>query len=391
MFNLFKKAAPIIPITGVTRLSPNIVAHYPDFQAEMAVQRYISTDELYSIVRYLATTAALVPIYEYDKTGDEIKRDSIIDNPSVLISKFEFLEKVYSNLWLHGESFIAIDRGILGAPMNLQPLDPLRVVIHVSPYQIERYEYLPLPGGQKKEYQPDEVIHIKYFNPADEMRGLSPVKVLLKALHLLDSSGNVKQAQMQNGGLDSIVFEKTFDSLDSGTPVTESRKANFFKFISDPANKGVPYFAQGDMGAVKIGSTLADMQVLESEKVTFKRLCNVYGTSDILFNSDSSSTESNVREMIKRTYTNSVLPNVGRVTDGLKRALGLDFRYDISEIPELQTDMASLINSLNTAYWLTPNEKREAMKYGTVSDPMFDSYFIPNSVRPIDDLQMPEL
>lgn len=391
MFNFFKKAAPIVPVTGITRLTPNIIAYYPDFQAEMAVQRYISTDELYSIVRYLATTAALVPIYEYDKTGDEIVQGSIVDNPSELISKFEFFEKVYSNILLHGESFIAIDKGILGNPTNLQPLDPLRIVIHVSPYRIERYDYLPLPGGQKKEYQPEEVIHIKYFNPSDGMRGLSPIKVLLKALHLLDSSSNVKQAQMQNGGLDSIVFEKTFDSLDSGTPVTESRKANFMKFISNPQNKGVPYFAQGDMGAVKIGSTLADMQVLESEKVTFKRLCNVYGTSDILFNSDSSSTESNVREMIKRTYTNSILPNVGRVTDGLKRSLGLDFRYDISEIPELQTDMASLVNSLNTAYWLTPNEKREAMKYGRSDNPLFDSYFIPNSVRPIDDLQMPEL
>ena len=391
MFNLFKKAIQKQFTMNVVRLSPDVVAHYPDFKTQMVINKYIDTDSLYSIIRFLATTAASVPIYEYDSEGNETDSE-IINKPNINLSKFEFFEIIYTNLFLHGEVFISkTSSEVTKKVIDLKPLNPQRVVINSSPIAIQSYDYLPLPGGTKISFERDEIIHIKYYNPDDEMRGLSPIKVLLKALHLLDTTENVKQAQMQNGGLDSIVFEKTFDSLDSGTPVTESRKANFMKFISNPANKGIPYFAQGDMGAVKLGSTLADMQVLESEKVTFKRLCNVYGTSDILFNSDSSSTESNVREMIKRTYTNSILPNVIRVTDGLKRSLGLDFRYDISEIPELQTDMASLVNSLNTAYWLTPNEKREAMKYGVVADPSFDSYFIPNSVRPIDDLQMPEL
>lgn len=391
MFNLFKKALQTRMTTNVVRLSPNIVAHYPDFRTQMVISKYLSVDSLYSIIRFLATTAATIPIYEFDEKGNEIE-SKILSRPNINLSKFEFFEIVYTNLFLHGEVFIAkTSSEVTKSVIDLKPLNPQRVVINSSPIAIQSYNYLPLPGGTKISFEPEEIIHIKYYNPDDEMRGLSPVKVLLKALHLLDTTENVKQAQMQNGGLDSIVFEKTQDNFDNGAVVMQSRKSNFMKFISDPSNKGLPYFAQGDMSAIKLGSTLADMQVTESEKATFKRLCNVYGTSDILFNSDSSSTESNVREMVKRTYTNTILPNVLRVVDSFSHSLNTTFKYDISEIPELQDDLSDLINSLNTAYWLSPNEKREAMKYDTVSDPMFDSYFIPNSVRPIDDLQMPEL
>lgn len=391
MFNFLKRKALTIPLTSAVRLSPNVVAHYPDFKTQMVIDKYLSADLLYSVVRFLATTAASIPIYEYDKNDEEIE-DSVIEKPNMTLSKFEFFEQVYTNLLLHGESFIAKTQSeITRSIIDMKPLNPMRVVINSSPIMIQSYDYLPLPGESKTSFQPDEVIHVKYFNPDDEMRGLSPVKVLLKALHLLTTTENVKQAQMQNGGLDSIVFEKTIDGMDNASTITQSRKANFMKFISDPSNKGVPYFAQGDMGSVKLGNTLADLQVLESEKATFKRLCNVYGTSDILFNSDSSATESNVKEMIKRTYTNTIIPNVRRLVDSLSSSLGIDLKYDLSEIPELQDDMGSLIDSLNTAYWLTPNEKREAMKYGAVAEPIFDSYFIPNSVRPIDDLQMPEL
>lgn len=387
--NLFrKKAAPPPAQRMATRVTANTTASYPDYQSLMNINRYCNTDDIYSVVRYLATTAALVPLLAYDVNGEETDEE-LIKKPSINLSKFEFFENVYTNLFLNGEAFIVKETGELsGSILTLTSLPPVEMVVNHSRLGVVGYTHFT-SGATKVEYLEDEVIHIKYFNPFNDYRGLSPIQALMRTLNLMDAQNNVKTAQMQNGGLDTIVFEKTY--TDDGKVISESRKSNFMRFISNPTNKGVPYFAQGEMGSIPVGSNLADLKVIESEKISFKKICNAYGTSDILFNSDSGSTESNVKEMIRRTYTSSVLPNVRRVCDALNLHLFNDItiKEDISEIPELQQDMAGMIAALATAYWLTPNQKLEAMKYGKSDNPLFDSYFIPNGVRPIDDLEVP--
>ena len=172
MFNLFKKAIQKQFTMNVVRLSPDVVAHYPDFKTQMVINKYIDTDSLYSIIRFLSTTAASVPIYEYDRDGNEIDSE-IINNPNINLSKFEFFEIVYTNLFLHGEVFIAkTSSEVTKRVIDLKPLNPQRVVINSSPIAIQSYNYLPLPGGTKISFEPEEIIHIKYYNPDDEMRGL---------------------------------------------------------------------------------------------------------------------------------------------------------------------------------------------------------------------------
>ena len=412
------------------------IAVYPEWGLAKNNDRYVTTDDIYSIVRMLSTTAALIPLRGYfikdDNAAKNLKKitrphkmmlqvkalelkafedlpeddglNELLENPSTALSKFEFFEGVYTHLYLNGEAFLLKEKVELGVnagkTVSLLIMHPQNVILKVSetlPRRVVAYDYR-IDGQIIYENLPvEDVIHIKYYNPqlsfsGSELRGLSPIKVLSRRLTQLDSNADVQTAQMQNGGIETIVFDETMATEETKT-VIDNRKDNFYRFLKSPANTGAPFFASGKMGSIKLGSTLADMKVIEAAGVGFKKLCNGFGTSDILFNNGEASTESNVQVMTARTYTNTTLPNVYRVRDGLKKGLLSEFndkkrdiREDISEITELQPNSKEMAEWLNVAWWVSPNEKREMMRFDKSDNPLFDQPLIPVGLQSLDDL-----
>lgn len=412
------------------------IAIYPDWNITKNTDRYATTDDIYSIVRMLATTAALIPLRGYfikDETAAknlkkiirphkmplqvkalELKAfedlpetdglNELLENPSTTLSKFEFFEGVYTHLYLNGEAFLLKEKPLVGVnagkTVSLLIMHPQNVILKVSeslPRRVVGYDYRVDGQVIYENLSVEDVIHIKYYNPqlsfsGSELRGLSPIKVLSRRLTQMDSNSDVQTAQMQNGGIETIVFDETAIDEDA-KKLIENRKDNFYRFLKNPANTGAPFFASGKMGSVKLGSTLADMKVIESAGVGFKKFCNAFGTSDILFNNGEASTESNVQVMTARTYTNTTLPNVYRVRDALKKGLlpefadkKRDIREDISEITELQPNSKEMAEWLNVAWWVTPNEKREMMRFEKSDNPLFEQPLIPAGLQTLDEL-----
>jgi hypothetical protein len=50
--------------------------------------------------------------------------------------------------------------------------------------------------------------------------------------------------------------------------------------------------------------------------------------------------------------------------------------------------MKELSAILSQSWWISPNEKRAAMRYDTSNDPVMDEIFIPAGYLPIDELTM---
>lgn len=420
------------------------IAIYPNYDISDYAERYVTTDDIYSIVRMLATTAALVPLRAYeikdDKAAKKLKEISrphshplhtkalilkaleelpeadalseLLENPSTGLSKFEFYEAVYTFLYLAGECFLYKERpeyGVnKGKTVSLLIMHPENVILKVTdtlPRRVVAYDYV-VDGYKMMENIPvEDVIHIKYFNPeltynGGELRGLSPIKVLAKRLVQLDSNLDVQTAQMQNGGVEVIVWDKGPETAymdGKEISVVGQRKQQFMQHIKEPSNAGLPYFATGEMGVAQIGSNLADLKVIESAGVTFSKMCNVFGTSHLLFNVVEGTTFNNMDAVISRSYSNTTMPNVYRVRDGLKKGLLGDYkdkkreiREDISEITELQPNSKEMAEWLNTAWWVSPNEKREMMKFERLDNEMFDEPLIPSGLQTLSDMEMPE-
>lgn len=427
--------------SNTMNLLNNSIAYYPDYKVFANADRYCTTDDLYSIVKLLSTTEALIPLWGYEVKADkplkqlkslthkspprlhkalELKAledlpDTdplavLLENPNDYQGKFEFYEGLYTFLNTQGEAFIYKQRpefGInAGRTVQMHLLFPQFVIMNIAsdyPYGVTGYKYV-VDGRVLIDNIPiEDIIHIKYFNPnfsvtGTELRGLSPFKVLAKRLSRMDSEMDVSVAQLQNGGVPVIVWDKNGGDTvndDNGreTTVNALRKDGWYRFQGNKNNAGSPFFASGEMGAIQTGLKLADLEVADLAKIDFKKVCNVYSVSDRLFNNDATGSEVSDDNARKGLYTNACLPNVFRVRDALIKGLLPDFtdkkrwiNADISEIQELQENSKDMATWLATSYWITPNEKREMMKFDRLEDPVFDQPIIPMGLQTLEDL-----
>lgn len=387
---------------------------FPNYSVTENAERYCTTDDIYSIVKLLATTAASIPIYNYIKTGSKLDDapegnplSLLLDEPFAGMSTFESFYAIYATRLVQGECILYKERPEMGPNkgkvVRLHYLQPQSVNIVVSdtwPRKIVSYEYAPDGRIVMDNIPPEDIIHMRYFNPkvsftGNELRGLSPLAVLSKRLTRVDSNNDVSTAQLQNGGVPGIVFDKTPGVT---LPALDVRKKNFYKYLTESSNKGAPYFTGNDLGYIELGLKLVDLQVAELGMIDFKKLCNAYGVSARLFNNDGTGSENSDQGARVGLYTNAVIPEVKAVVDCLNRGLVPEFKdakyklnYDTSDISELQDNYKEIVLWLEKAWWLTPNEKREMMKYDLSTEPLFDQYLLPASLQTVEDLEMLDL
>lgn len=428
-------AARSIQLSNISSFG-NATAIYPMWDIKDVANRYCTTDDIYSIVKRLAATSALIPMYPYfekDKAAaKQLKHFSphgkpyeqkqlalkaledlpetdpvydLLENPSDTLSKFEWYEAAYSMLYLHGECIIWKERGeVRNRPIKLHILFPQHVVLKVGrtfPQTILAYDYV-IDGIKVMENIPTEdIIHIRYFNPmmslsGGELRGLSPLKVLAARLTRLDKEMDVSVAQLQNGGVNTIVYMDDLNES-NGQTVIDVHKDEFYKFSSNRQNVGSVYWAAGKMQAIPLGLKLSDMEVSALAKIDFKKLCNVYSVSDRLFNNDATGSEVSDLGARKGLYTDACIPNTTRFADALQRGLKDDFpdkkRFilsDFSGVAVLQDNIKELAEWLAIAWWIDPNEKRDMMKFDKSNNQLFNNFIIPTGLQLIDDLNAVE-
>jgi HK97 family phage portal protein len=363
---------------------------------------YETMDMVYSVIKKLATNAAMIPFYGYDK-----KKDTDLPDEDLLVKfldtlDFEQKEIMYTYLWTKGEVFgfkEVVELGVNQGSTKLTFLHPDLVTVVLSesfPVEIVGYNYTDVKNGISFPIDLEDMVFIKMPNPSSDplkkFRGFAPVHALTRTLTRVSSEDDVAVAQLQNGGVPSIVFDK---SPNLSPEVMGIRKDTFGRFLRNSSNVGAPYFAAGEMGHIALGSNLVDMNVAELGSVDFGRICNAFGVSTTLFNDKSASTESNVQEMVKEMYINTIIPNVIRIESALNKYVvpGIKtkgiIQADTSEIKALHDDEAKKATALSTRWWITPNEKRETEGWDRiVDDPLMDKIVIPSSMMLIEDLEI---
>lgn len=413
------KALQMTNLSNVISVSTSI---YPSYQNLENIEAYLTVDDIYSVISYLAQTAARIPMYGYEIVDDKAMNNMMKYHKDSIQSKYyqtkalqdlpdsdkfvQFLNemtyeekvKYYSILYITGELFLykeVIELGPNAGKIILHPMKGQNVVVVVSdtfPQRVIGYEYFD--QGFNGRLTLDEVIHVKYYNPTimngQEWRGLSPLQTLNRRVTRLNAAMDASVAQMQNGGVPGIVYEKN----DFAVETLGQRKNDFANYLRNSSNKGAPYFAAGEMGYISLGLSLADLDVSKLSGIDFTKLCNAYKFPEVLLNNQDTSTYNNMATAEKMLYTNSVLPNVNLLkdallygiipmyNDGVKRTIEID----LSGIPALQDDLKYQADSLNSMWWVTPNEKREIMGFEEIMDPLMDSIIIDSGKQLLSDL-----
>lgn len=401
-------------VSSIVNANLNSRTIFPTYLATDNANRYCTTDDVHSIISYLATTSSLIPIYPYkkDKDGKFIdlpENDNLallMEMPFYGMTKTESLYAIYATRLMQGECIILKERPELGPNKGkvtrLHYLPPQNVSIEISdtfPKKITAYNYMEDGVPIFNNIAPEDIIHMKYFNPisnfsADNLRGLSPLKVLSKRLTRVDSNNDVSTAQLQNGGVPGIVYEKS--NQDNVVDVIGKRKDNFYKYLTNSSNKGAPYFSAGELGYIELGLKLADLSVAELEKIDFKKLCNVFRVSDRLFNNDATGSEISDKGARVSLYTNAVLPEVKAVISSLKKDLiDVDFKgqnlvlkEDISEIYELQQNVKEMAAAFAQLPIMIPSQILAAFNLEDNGDPLNEKIYVKSGYSLLEDVGM---
>lgn len=404
---------------------------------------YLGNANIYSIIRRIAKTAATIPLNVYIVKDDKAFKEynnlrqvkdyspqhllkvyakkqqafdlvtnqndalvRLLEQPNPLYDKTEFREGFYTMRLTTGNSYVynySLEFGVdKGKPyeMWLLPSQYVTPVITTDfPHTITGYNLLM---NALIEFTQEEVLHSRYFSPdfdgyGRELIGLSPLRAANKILQRSDDEANYSVAAFQNSGISGIVSNESISPDVTSIKQVGAMKAAFYAEATGPNNARKLLFQSGKINYTQIGLSPVDMNLIESEKMTFKTLCNVYGVSTILFNDGQSSTESNVKEMIKQLYTNAALPEVYAFRDAINQSIVPKFnngnvKYyvdcDLTEITALQEDMKAMADTFNTLPIMIPNFILETMGYGKQDDPNMDKVYIKNGYTPIDELSI---
>lgn len=399
-------------------------AIFPTWQTLENIDTYTTVDDVYSIISLLADTAARVEwngyeviqetsMKRYKKYGENslqgkyYKRKAMQDLPEKdkfvqLLDSITYEDKIryYSHLYITGELFLykeIIELGPNRGKVILHPLNSQNITVIITdsfPQYVKGYKYFDF--GFDGTFTPEEIIHVKYYNPTItnglQWRGLSPLTVLSKRITRLNAGMDASVAQMQNGGVPGIVYEKSDYAIES----LGQRKNDFATYLRNSSNKGAPYFAAGEMGYLKMGLSLADLDVSNLSGIDFTKLCNAYKVPEILLNNQDSSTYNNMNTALKMLYTNSILPNIYLLKDAILNGITplyndnvkRTIEIDLSDIPALQEDMKMQSETLNSMWWITPNEKRDMQDFEELDDPLMNSIIIDSGKQLLSDLGM---
>jgi HK97 family phage portal protein len=250
---------------------------------------------------------------------------------------------------------------------------------------------------------PDRVCHIKDFNPefnsaGANLYGQSPLRAGLRVLTANNEATITGVKYLQNQTSRGMLVSKdgTLSEVQA-----QAMKDKFRKQYQGANNAGDIIITPKELEWVNFGLPAADLALIEQYNASIKDLCNIYNIPVQLLNNTDSSSYNNMKEAKKALYQNAVIPELIKIRDELNRWLvpaygdDLYLDFDFTAVSELQEEVDKIVGQMAAAWWVTPNEKRDAMNYGRDEENLFmDEYFIPANLAPanvsIDSLENPK-
>ncbi len=316
----------------------------------------------------------------------------MLHHPNEHQSRAQFLENIYGLYLLCGECFIHAPQ--IPAGMNkgkvkfMEILPPQFIKINVDKNSGLPLFYEYQNGRQYEKVDVEDMLYMRKWNPNGGIRGVSPLSAARKLIAHDNDAVEANLRILRNGGPKGVMSiegmpDITLDQLEAAQKKWDEKYAN-----------GNNYGKVAFMGPVKwqdLGYTAEDLGIFQGRVMSMRDICNVYNVSSQLLNDPENKTYNNMQDARKALITQCVLPNIHVLTDLLNRLIvpafgdSLEIVTDNSHWEELRDDMGALVTMLNTANWLTLNEKRKAMNLDENDGDDWDCAYIPNNLLPLHE------
>jgi HK97 family phage portal protein len=380
-------------------------AIYPEFNTETNLNAYLGNNDVFTIINKITEPASVVPIFQYDKNGEEIEGKMIarLNNPNGYQSRAQMLEAAITNYLLFGNSYTVeetVEGSLSGLPARLDVLPSQFVTINLGTVfnPVTGYSFYPM-SGNLLDYEKDNVFHWKEFNPdytvsGGHLKGMSRLRPLLKSITGSSEAYNSLVKAFQNQGAWGILT--MLGDEGSGMELTkEQLSALKNKFRAD-AKYGKLTVTGNQTKWEKIGLTMVEMEVLSSLGLYKGNIADAYNVPSQLLSGSKDRTYNNYKEAERALWTNAICPTVDAYLEGLTKFLAPKFKEegtylqaDYSGIEALQRNLAEQVTWMVNSKCFTKNEIREAAGYETIPTPEMDMIYDSAGMMPLSELSTP--
>jgi len=267
--------------------------------------------------------------------------------------------------------------------------------------------YIMQQGNQLVKFNRETIIHIKRPNPFFDYSGsqLYGYSELMAAIRNINSSNsfidtNVKTSQ--NSGVYGFIH-----AGDGQSPLTAEQAQSLKDRLIDMDNSEAKLSniagASAKIGFTRISLTTDELKPFDFLSNDRRTLANCLNWNVDLLNEDRRTTggggfTDTLIEARKRVMIDNIKPDLDLLASYLTKDFINKFKgyekalleFDITEMPEMQTDMETMSKWVNTVP-LTLNERREVFNYEEIDDDMMNEVYIPNNLVNLNDPNLNDL
>lgn len=322
---------------------------------------YMATSpSVYSAIKLRADALTRPPLRVYRKSGAQ-GRHTLVEashpaarllervNPWYTRADLWRATEIYLCLW--GAAFWAIERGADGAP-ELWPLRPDRMA--VIPDRRRRgargFVYRGRAGGLPGEtaaYTPDEIVWLRYFNPLEELAGLSPLAPARLSADMGHEGLHFNRHLLRNSARPDFLL---LTNQEMNETELEDFYARWELRYQGPGNAHRPAVASAVRDVKTLGLSHRDIDFIQGLRWSLEEVSRTYGVPKLLLGDFERATYANVQASERMFWRNTIVPEVRFLEEQLNRMLlprlgypQLWVEFDLSVIEALQEDENSRV------------------------------------------------
>jgi len=256
--------------------------------------------------------------------------------------------------------------------------------------------YILIEGRSYIEFKREDVIHIKYSNPnydesGSHLYGQSPLRAALKNIESSNKALDLNIKTLQSGGAFGLIHAK-------GTPLKKEQadniKEKLIEMNNNPEDLSKIAGVSAEIGFTRLSLTSDELKPFDYLKFDSEQIHAVLGWAmDDANRGDFGGT---IKEVRKQRITDNILPDLKLLeyalnNEFLPRFKGYEnsiIEFDVSELPEMQTDVKELSTWLNTALLngvITRQEYRLAINYPESENKNLEIFTISSDVLTLEE------
>ena len=312
---------------------------YTAWTVQKAVKEgYKTNGWVFRAVNLITKAAASVPWQVVNKEGEPLPNhhlSQLLTAPNPHISRQDMFELMVSWLELAGNSYLNKVK-VGGRTSELWPISPDRLTPIPSKDITEWMAGYALDDSRIASFEPDDIIHHKFFDPSNPLLGIAPLQAAARTVDCDNEQQDFNTAAMQNRCVvDGVMtFEREFESLKDADAVAESLNERY----AGSKNARRIGVVGSNAKYHRTSLTPAEMDFASSRKFNRDEIFIIFGVPPQYAGSQESSTFNNYSTSELVFWFSTIIPLLDDIADTFNFSFqdelnhGEKIRYDLSNV-----------------------------------------------------------